>query len=278
MRKFIFAFLLIVSAVSAQDNVKYKLTNVTNKYGFSSIDILDSYLSPLVYTGVGLRYEHAESKYLLSDNDYFIATGKWFALAGMTMNPQYTGTMSYLGAAYSWGVHYRLPDVYGFRLYGGANVDANYAMKTNDRNVNNPYNMDMATNLNLSGIVQYDIATRKRIMRLNYRIETPVLGCMFVPEDGASYYEMFDVGILKNAFLFSSLHNKTGASSELSIDIPFQHTEWTFGLGSSNLKYKANNLLFRQNTVFLNVGVKYDLYIFSGMKNRAPANFRNAGL
>ena len=63
-----------------------------------------------------------------------------------------------------------------------------------------------------------------RTLKLNYSFEAPILGCMFVPMGGASYYEMFDLGNLDNAVHFSSLHNKQGYDNTLSMVVPFKHS------------------------------------------------------
>lgn len=252
---------------------KYTLTSASDQIGLSILSMTDPYLSPLPYSGVGIRYEHAERKFFSPENTKLSMEGKVRALAGMTLNPEYTASMSYLGANYSWGMHYHFQVLGNFQVLAGGTADAVFGFKTNTRNVNNPVNLDMATNLNLSGIARYDFKTRCRTLRLSYALEIPVLGCMYVPYGGASYYEMFSLGNLSDAFHFSSLHNKQGATSSIMLDVPFRHSTWKFGINSSRLEYKANDLVFNQNEFSLMIGCKYDLHIFSGTKTPAPSNF-----
>lgn len=152
-------------------------------------------------------------------------------------------------------------------------VDVDFALKTLSRNVNNPVNVDLASNINFSAKVAYDIRLRRRTLRLKYSFETPFWGIMFVPMGGASYFEMFELGNLSNAVHFSSLHNKQGYDSALRIDIPFRHSSWQFGISSNVLTYKANGMVFNRSISSLEIAWVYDLYIFRGMKDKAPNNF-----
>lgn len=272
----LFVLMLILTFnVSAQNDAdqKYVLTSSSNQFGITSLNILDPYLSPLVYSGVGIKFEHAERRFFSPENTKLSMEGKIKALAGMTFNSNNTASMSYLGANYGWGMHYHFQVLDNFQVLAGGTADAIFGFKSNARNVNNPINLDMATNLNLSGIARYDFKTRRRTLRLSYALEIPVLGCMYVPYGGASYYEMFGLGNLSDAFHFSSLHNKLGSSGSLMLDVPFKHSTWRFGINTSKLKYQANNLVFKQNEYSLMIGCKYDLHIFSGTKTPAPSNF-----
>lgn len=59
-------------------------------------------------------------------------------------------------------------------------------------------------------------------MRLNYEIEIPVLGYMFVPQMGASYYEMFELGAFVQCFSCKLVTQQTGKSQKTDFRFPFQ--------------------------------------------------------
>lgn len=273
--KLIILCMLVLIQLKAQDQVEktYPLKTVTDIAGFSAININDPYLSPLLYSGIGIRYTHSERQFFSPDNQLWSMEGKISGIAGLTVNPASTSSILYAAADYHWGAYYHYRLEQGVQIIGGANVEANFGYKMNSRNVNNPVNLDLATGMNLSALVRYDIPLRSRFLRLNYSLEIPFIGCMFVPESGASYYEMYTLGNFNNAFHFSSPFNKQGSSSELSLDVPFSHSTWKFGIYSSTLKYKANDAIYKFAELGLQIGWKYDLYIFSGLKNQAPSNF-----
>lgn len=272
----LFVLMLILTFnMSAQNETqqKYSLTSTSNQLGFASLSILDPYLSPLVYSGIGMKFEHTERRFFSPENTKLSMEGKIRALAALTLNPEYTTSTTYIGANYSWGMHYHFQIREDFQILAGGTADAVFGFKSNARNVNNPVNLDMATNLNLSGVARYDFKMRRRTLRLSYTMEIPLLGFMYVPYGGASYYEMFDLGNLSDAFHFSSLHNKLGSSGSVMLDVPFKHSTWRFGVNTSKLKYQANNMVFEQNEFSLMIGCKYDLHIFAGTKTPAPSNF-----
>jgi hypothetical protein len=181
--------------------------------------------------------------------------------------------MTYLGLSYSWGMHYHFRPMKGLLLLVGGNYELDLAVKNIARNVNNPANVDLATNLNLSGVARYDIPTRKRTMQLQLAVQSPLFGCMFVPRNGASYYEMFELWNLSDAVHFSSLHNKRGIETNLMLQIPFNLSTLRFGLGYNGLKYTANEMVFRRNEISLLIGTTFEVATFEGKKNRAPKNF-----
>ncbi|MDO9154830.1 MAG: DUF3316 domain-containing protein [Paludibacter sp.] len=269
----LFVFFYMQTTAQNAELRKYPLTTVSDVAGFSVLNILDSYLSPLTYSGMAIFYERTGQKLFSPENTSVSMQGRFRTLAGLTVNPQSTASITYLGAGYSWGAYYHFQITNELRLQAGSLIDAGFAVKQNARNVNNPYNFDLATNLNLSANANYDIATKRRTIRVSFGFETPLMGCMFVPESGMSYYELFGLKNYTNAVHFSSLHNKQGLSVHTSIEIPFKYSTWKFGIGSNELKYKANDMVFKHNEYMLLIGLKYNLYRFIGTKNSAPENF-----
>jgi len=272
---FVILSLLLVKLFAQQANIEknYKLVSATENVSMSLLNFIDPYLSPLTYSGFGVGYKHAERKYFNSENTKYSMQGKLNAMLGISLNPAYSAAMTYVGGAYSWGAFYHYRDLKNFHILAGATTDAQFGFKSLMRNVNNPVNVDAALNLNFAGLVRYDFGFKKLRMRLNYELETPLMGCMFVPLGGASYYEMFELWNLNNAIHFSSLHNKLGLKSDLSLDFLMKKSTISFGFSNQNLIYEANNLVFKQDIFSFNIGYKYDFYIFKGRNNPAPTNF-----
>ncbi len=273
-----FIVLFFVANLFSQtsEDKKYSLVSATENASISFLDILDPYLSPFTYSGLGVSYEHAEHKFFNPENAKFSMQGKWNALLGLGFNPANTAAMTYMDGAYSWGAFYHYRPLKNWQILAGATTDAQLGVKSLSRNVNNPVNVDLAVNLNLAGKARYDFNIFRQPVRLNYEIETSILGCMFVPLAGASYYEMFELWNLNNAIHFSSLHNKLGLKSALSLDVFLRRSTIQVGFASHSLLYEANNMVFKQNLLAFNIGYKYDFYIFKGRKNPAPANFMNS--
>ena len=277
MKKNIFLsiFFLINSLLYAQtnDEQKYLLTSKTNTFGLSTINLTDPYISPLSYSGIGIRYDNENRHFLSPQNTKISMQSKLNIVGGLALNPAITSSMTYLGMNYGWGLHYHFRPITGLQLMAGGLWDVDFGFKYIARNVNNPVNIDLATNLNLSGVAVYDIPLRKRVLQLQLAVQSPILGCMFVPREGASYYEMFELWNLSDAVHLSSLFNKRGINGIFSLDVPFNRSVWRFGLSYQGLKYTADNMVFKRNELSLLIGTTFDVATFGGRKNHAPGNF-----
>ncbi|MFZ4581572.1 MAG: DUF3316 domain-containing protein [Paludibacter sp.] len=271
----IFYYTLFYVCVFAQQptDKKYSLITSTNNTALTILSLTDPYLSPITYSGLGVGFEHAERKYFKPENTDFSMQHKLNSLVGIALNPSFSASTTYLGGAYSWGAFYHYRKLSDVQILAGATTDAQFGFKSNTRNVNNPINVDVALNLNLAAAFRYDFVLKNKKMRLAYELESPLMGCMFVPMVGASYYEMFDLWNLRNTIHFSSLHNKLAYKSALVLEVPMRSSVFTVGFSTHSLKYGANDLVFKQNSFSLLLGYKINLYKFKGSDNVAPANF-----
>lgn len=271
--------LLFNSILCAQNSneQKYLLTTKTNTVGLSILSLTDPYLSPLTYTGNGIQFEHESRRFLSVTNTNVSIQNKLNVELGLLLNPAQTASMTYIGADYSWGMHYHFRPVKGLILLAGSTGDLGLGYKDVPRNINNPGNVDLSANLNLSGVALYDIPLRKRTLRLQLAIETPFIGWMYVPLAGASYYEMFMLGNLSGISHFSSVFNKRGINPKLTVDVPFKRSVWRFGIGYQKLQYTANNMVFDRTEMSVHIGTTFDMAGFGGRMRTAPANFISSG-
>lgn len=275
MRKLsVWIFLLFSICVMAQEVQEYHLTTRSWQVGLGGISLKDAYLSPLVYTGNGLQYKSSDRRFLFKDSDKFtsITTGA-LSFYGLS-NPKNTASMMYFDVYSDYAIHYHFRFKERFQLLIGGSWDIDLGFKYLSRNVNNPFNLDLSTNLNVSALFLWKIPTRKRVMQLETRIYSPFLGAMFAPENGATYYEMFTLeNGLKNTGHISSLGNKAGYKFNAAFDIPFKN--WTLRLAYNNemLQYKANNAVYHRYFSGISIGTRYEFYKFKGRKNLPPSNF-----
>jgi hypothetical protein len=269
----------IIISTRAQTNEQQPvaLTNVTHHAGVSVVELVDPYLSILNYTGLGLRFEYTDSRYFNPAHPKIISYSRVTGMGAAVKNPQSTAGITYVGGNAAWGALYEYRDINNLILHAGGNVDVDFAYKMNSRNVNNPVNIDLATNLNAMLGVRYNIATRKRMLKLKANLEFPLIGCMFVPYPGLSYYEMYSSGDYSQAIHFSSLHNKQGLKEQISIDVPFKKSTWSFGTRMHQLKYQAADQPYSFNEFSIFVGINYDIVRFAGRKVKMPEHYISPG-
>lgn len=266
-------FLAINSSAQNADEKKYILSISKSSIALSTLNFTDPYLSPLPYSGFGASYNIDINSLLSPERTKISMQSKLNMATGLLLNPASTASMIYFGMNYGWGLQYHFQQFYGLQLWAGGLCDLDLGFKEIERNVNNPINLDLSTNLNLTGLASYDLHLRRRNLKIQLAVQSPLIGCMFVPNGGASYYEMFELGNLTDAIHFSSLHNKRGLNGTFSLDVPFNYSTWRFGIGFKSLKYSANDLVFKRNELSLLIGTTFDFAKFAGRKNKAPKNF-----
>jgi len=262
----------LFSTVKAQEDTdikKYALTTRNNYIGFTSLTLLDNYLSPLEYNGSGLKIEIEERRFFSPEKANLSYQSNVGLLLGTTHNPQRTASITYFGLDYAWGMHYHFRPVQNLQILTGGLADIGIGAKLNSRNVNNQFNVDLAVNLNLSAVVLYDF----KFIRLQGTFSMPAIGCMFVPVQGASYYEMFGLGNTSNTVHFNSFHNKIGFRQKYTAFFTLKRSVLSLSYANNYLKHEANNMVFKKIESTISLGWSYDFHIFAGKRRQAPDNF-----
>lgn len=268
-------FSLLVLSVNSQtgDSVSYKLTARETSIGLGALSITDPYLSPISYSGTSFRTNYLARTFVSVTNTNLSYQVQFEGSLGLLSNPTGTASMLYAGTQVGWGLNYHFRFTDRFQLLVGGLVDGQFGVKWLSRNVNNPVNMDVAANLNAMAEARYDFNLWKRQLRLTFSMQSPVLGAMFVPLIGASYYEMFGLGNMQKAIHFSSLHNKVALNSHLNLQIPLRNSTIIIGVATDSRLYKANNQVYSHYASCVSLGFKADIFQFGGVRNVAPMNF-----
>ncbi|GAB1416386.1 hypothetical protein MASR2M117_17920 [Paludibacter sp.] len=268
---------MVIPYAQVTNDKLYPLTRVNNDIDFSVVELVDPYLSSLNYTGVGVRFESDYNRYFDPSLPVLSSYSRVSGLFAMTMNPKLTATIVYVGGDCAVGMLYEYREFKNFILKGGGNISLDVGYKINSRNVNNPMNVDLSTNLNGMLDLKYVLQARKRTMHLGTKIEFPIIGCMFAPYPGLSYYELTSSKSYAEAIHFSSFHNKQGIKQDISINVPFNRSTWKFGVRLNQLKYLAGSHQYRFNEFSLIIGSVFDNINFSGKKVVIPDNFISPG-
>jgi hypothetical protein len=267
--------LLLSASLMAQESDKtlYALSTATQRAGISYVSIADPYLSSLQYSGWGATIEWTEQRFLNPQTRLFSVVNRLTGLAAQTYNPAQTATINMMHGNYSWGMLYNYRYFNTLVLLAGTTAQADFGFKANSRNVNNPYNMDLAISLNAVLGARYSLETRKRTIDFTSGFESPIAGVMFVPYPGLSYYEMYTSGKYSEAVFLSSLHNRQGAKLSFAVDIPFRRSTLHMAYRFHQLNYKGSGPVFRFSENALMLGITYDVFRTSGRSMRFPGNF-----
>lgn len=213
-------------------------TNEATLVGIGGYNIKDTYLSPLKYTGWGVRVVNERMK-MVKLGDYRFSRQQFLNIEiASTANPAETATDFAGFIDYTLGYHYRLSPWENLKVLAGPSVRADLGFIYNTRNGNNPAAVKAGVNLNLSAMAIYTWKIKDYPLTFRYQIETPFLGGMFAPHYGQSYYEIFDLGNHKGVVSCVSFHNQLAFRHYLTVDIPVGN--FTIRTGFLNNSYRTD--------------------------------------
>ena len=227
----------------------------------------ETYLSPLEYEGPEVRfaYETMRMTRLMGGN---VSAQNLFQLhASYTENISQTNH-TYGGLVnWSYALHYQFRPAKGLKILFGPMLDLNAGVVYNRRNSNNPAQAKAYGGLGASGMLIWKFRIKNYPMTLRYQANLPLLGAMFSPEFGESYYEIFSLGNGGRNVVFTSLHNNPSLRQLLTLDFPVGNTVMRVGYVCDLQQAKVNNLKSHTYSHDFMIGVVRNLYLFHGKKH-----------
>ena len=192
----------------------------------------------------------------------------------LQLHASYTENISQTNHTYgglvnwSYALHYQFRPAKGLKILFGPMLDLNAGVVYNRRNSNNPAQAKAYGGLGASGMLIWKFRIKNYPMTLRYQANLPLLGAMFSPEFGESYYEIFSLGNGGRNVVFTSLHNNPSLRQLLTLDFPVGNTVMRVGYVCDLQQAKVNNLKSHTYSHDFMIGVVRNLYLMRG-KNRA---------
>ena len=253
MKRFLFALLMFASASLHAEQATYELvpdkspTASTFLLGIGRTNQLDTYLSPMEYTGlqVSILAQHERMTKLANRHISFQST--FFGAFTSTDNP--AGTADYLGGrlAYDAVWHYHYSPLKNLDLKGGAMIGTDLGFLYNSRNGNNPAQGHFSIDLSLSAGASYAFRIKKLPMQANYQADLPMIGMMFCPEFGESYYEISQNGV-GHDILCAHPGNALSLRQLLTMDVCFRRITLRFGYLCDIRQQNARGIKYRDTS------------------------------
>ncbi len=159
--------------------------------GFSFTNVLDTYLSQEKFKGHGLS--------LLTTTDRRKDGRRWVGemqhYVHLSTAKDRAGNSSIIEGIYKfyYGRYRRFVLGEQLELQAGAMANIGIGFIYNTRNGNNPAQARLGLQLMPSAKAEYTFRTRRPI-KLRYQADLPLVGVVFSPNYGQSYYEMFTLG------------------------------------------------------------------------------------
>lgn len=236
------------------------LINRAVSYGIGYANIFDTYLSPQEYKGIDFR--------VLRES--FRMT-KWFD-GNVSMQNLLQANISYthnradnnntLSGLLNWniGLHYQFRLNPKFKILAGALLDTNLGFVYNLRNGNNPASAKLYTNLAPSALAIWRTKIKNYPLILRYQVNVPLIGFMFSPHYGQSYYEIFSVGNDSGVVRFTSLHNQPALRQFFTVDLPIRSTTMRLSYICDIQQSKVNQIKTHSYTHNFMVGFVTEMF------------------
>ncbi len=187
----ILALAFCVCTLQAQ-NDSLRRTTTSYQLGVGGSHVLDTYLSQEKFSGLAFT--------LLITTERERPASSWTTLMEHQLNlstlNDRTNTQSELQGDYSfyYGRLYRWQFAHEWKLQAGGMLNANAGFIYNTGNSNNPAQARLSAMLMPTATVSKDFRLFDRHLRLRYEVQLPLVGIMFSPNYGQSYYEIFNRG------------------------------------------------------------------------------------
>lgn len=182
---------------------------------------LDTYLSPMEYGGPQLSFLTVRQRMTGLAGGRVSFQSLVQGAFSRTENPAATADELAGRIGYDAGWHYVWRPVGGLSVRGGALVGADVGFLYNTRNGNNPAQARASADLSLSAAGSWTFRLRRLPMQVLYQADLPVLGCMFSPRYGQSYYEIYQ-GERDHNVRFTSPANALSLRQMLGFDFCFR--------------------------------------------------------
>lgn len=237
-------------------------------FGVGHSNVFETYLSPLEYTGTEVRFLHESMRMTR------LLGGKVSGQSLIQVNASYNKNISQTAEMYAGLVNWSYALHYQFRMNDdklkilvGPMLDLNGGVVYNRRNSNNPAQAKAYGGLGASGMLIYKFRIARYPLTVRYQANLPLLGVMFSPEYGESYYEIFSLGNGGRNVVFASLHNNPSLRQMVTLDFPIRNVTMRVGYVCDIQQSKVNNLKSHAYSHDFMIGFVRNLYLLRG-KNR----------
>ncbi len=163
-------------------------------YGVGTTNVLDTYLSPQEYSGPSIGALHRSQRQARWGKGRVSVVGLYSGHAAMLETAREQGREWDGAATGAFGWYYNWRPARGLRLAAGGLLEAELGFTYNTRNGNNPAQGRLGAALAASGVADYAFRLRRYPMAVRWQVDVPLVGAMFTPNYGQSYYEMFSLG------------------------------------------------------------------------------------
>ena len=239
-------------------------------YGIGYSNIFDEYLSPQEYKGIDFRI--ARETMRLSKFNPNVSVQNFFQANISYTHNRADNNNTFAGLVnWNYGLHYQFHLTDNFKLLAGGLVNVNGGVIYNLHNGNNPASARAYIDLDASGMAIWTLKIKNKPVKLRYQLNVPVIGAMFSPHYGQSYYEIFSLGNKGGVIRFTSPHNHPSLRQMLSFDFPVGKSQLRISYLCDIQQAKVNKIKSHSYSHVFMVGFVKEIYRIPGGKKRKNA-------
>lgn len=234
----------ISTAVIAQDTLRSKkiITN-SQMLGIGAVNTLDTYLSPEEHKGTELRY----IVHSVRENGGKLSRELLHQVQLFSTHNQ-KGSNNELGGFYNFQYNWQ----YGVGkwkfnkselvLKVGGGIDSRIGFLYHLTNSNNPAQAYVQLNIASNAVAAYRFRLLRIPFQLRYEVQAPLLGLMFSPNYGQSYFEIFTRGNYDHNLVVTNPLSVPSLRHLFTVDVTFCHTTLRVGYLGDYQQAKVNQL------------------------------------
>ena len=252
----------------SQNHIRYSTREIredVNAVAIGQMNVLETYLSPAEYTGTGIRYISHSTRRIPGGSPVSRQLVHQGSIADLEDR---AGKGSEISGLYdlSFGLHYNWVPFANCLLQIGGQFETGLGVTYNTRNTNNPAQMRLFANIAPSAIATYYFQAFHHRCNVRYEVAAPLVGLMFSPNYGQSYYEIFSLGNYDHNCVLTTVGNAPSLRHTLSFDVAFKSFIIRVGYLGDYQQAKVNHLKQHFYTHALMIGFVKNISIMKRMK------------
>lgn len=261
MKKIFFLILVLILAFKAgaseqrDSSQTSPIRPVMSAYMFDigSASVLDTYLSPIRYKGLNLRFSYERLQAMKFNPDKWVMQLETGIDYSPSKNPAKNHAIHTLMLDFKWGMMHRwyLEQIEGLQLFAGSSTQLRGGALYAPANSNNVVSAKINWSLDITGMAVYNQDIGKLPITFRYQATLPLIGAMYSLDYGESYYEMY-VGNHSGLVHPGWIGNRFAMTNLLTADMHFGNTTVRVGYRNVIETSWINNLntqIFRNSIV-----------------------------
>ena len=211
-------------------------------YGVGHVNVLDTYLSPLTYEGPAFSVHHRSERLARWGKGRVTVQGDFGGRAAYTAtapddDKAWDGDFK-AGVAWLYNWH----PTAGLRIAAGGRADLGLGFTYLLKSSNNPAQGRLHIEAGISALAEQQFHLWHKPFAARVQLDLPMIGAMFTPNYGQSYYEIFALGNYDKNIRCTHPFNAPSGQLETTLRMPLGKSALTLGYRGDIRQSHVNHL------------------------------------